>query len=133
VKPEQMHFRYKLTSQDQNWVEAGARRVANYSSLSPGAYTFQVLAANSDGVWNAAGASLRVVVVPPFYRTWWFSGLVALTVAGLVALIYRVRVGQLRKEHAAKEAFSRQLLESQEEFSRRLIESQEGERKRIAA
>jgi signal transduction histidine kinase len=54
-------------------------------------------------------------------------------VAGLIALIFRLRVSQLRKEHAAKEAFSRQLLESQEAFSRRLIESQEAERKRIAA
>ncbi|HNG34804.1 MAG TPA: two-component regulator propeller domain-containing protein [Blastocatellia bacterium] len=133
IKPAQMRFRYKLIGQDQDWIEAGARRVANYSYLSPSTYTFQVLAANSDGVWSETGASLRVVVVPPFYRTWWFRSLAALAVAGLVALIYQVRVARLRKEHAAKEAFSRQLLESREEFSRRLLESQEAERKRIAA
>jgi signal transduction histidine kinase len=132
IKPEQMRFRYKLIGQDQDWIEAGARRTANYSYLPPGRYTFNVIAANSDGVWNEAGASLRVVIVPPFYRTWWFLGLTGLSLGGLVMLIYRLRVAQLRKEHAVKEAFSRQLLESQEAFSRRLIESQESERKRIA-
>lgn len=133
VKPDQVQFRYQLVGQDPDWIEAGARRTANYSYLQPGAYNFRVLAANSDGVWDEAGASLRVVVLPPFYRTLWFRSLVALAVAGLIALIFRLRVAQLRKEHAAKEAFSRQLLESQEAFSRRLIESQEAERKRIAA
>lgn len=133
MKAEQIRFRYKLIGQDQDWVDAGTRRAVNYSYLPPGGYTFQVLAANSDGVWNDAGASLRIVVVPPFYSTWWFLGLIGLSVAGLVTLIYRLRVAQLRKEHAVKEAFSRQLLESQETFSRRLIESQESERKRIAA
>ncbi|QQS47519.1 MAG: hypothetical protein IPM66_02340 [Acidobacteriota bacterium] len=133
VKPDQVQFRYQLVGQDQDWVEAGARRTANYSYLQPGAYNFRVLAANSDGVWNEAGASLRVVVLPPFYRTWWFGGLVALATAGIIAMVFRLRVSKLRKEHATREAFSRQLLESQEAFSRRLIESQEGERKRIAA
>jgi signal transduction histidine kinase/ligand-binding sensor domain-containing protein len=133
IKPEQMRFRYKLIGQDQDWIEAGARRTANYSYLPPGQYTFNVIAANSDGVWNEMGASLRIVIVPPFYRTWWFLGLTGLSLAGLVILIYRLRVAQLRKQHAVKEAFSRQLLESQETLSRRLIESQESERKRIAA
>lgn len=133
LKPGQLRFRYKLVGQDPDWVEAGERRAANYSYLPPGGYTFRVLAANSDGVWNEVGASLRVVVVPPFYYTWWFRGMVALSLAGLITLIYRLRVAQLRKEHAVKEAFSRQLLESQKAFSRQLLESQESERKRIAA
>jgi len=133
VKSDQVRFRYQLVGQDHEWVEAGTRRTANYSYLQPGAYIFRVLAANSDGVWSGAGANLRVVVLPPFYRTWWFLGLAALATAGLLALVYRLRVTRLRKEHATREAFSRQLLESQEAFSRRLIESQEAERKRIAA
>ncbi len=133
IKSEQMRFRYKLVGQDQDWVDAGTRRAAYYPYLPPGAYTFTVIAANSDGVWNETGASLRVVVVPPFYRTWWFISLAMLSLAGMFALIYRLRVAQLRKEHAVKEAFSRQLLASREIFSRQLLASQESERKRIAA
>jgi signal transduction histidine kinase len=133
LKSEQMRFRYKLVGQDQDWVDAGTRRAAYYSYLPPGAYAFTVIAANSDGIWNETGASLRVLVTPPFYRTWWFVGLTVLSLAGMIALIYRFRVTQLRKEHAVTEAFSRELLASREAFSRQLLESQESERQRIAA
>src|SRR6201999_3164893 len=77
-------------------------------------YRFQVIAANSDGVWNTTGTSVRIVVVPPFYRTWWFISLAALTVGASLLLIYRRRVRQLERARAAQEAFSRQVKASQE-------------------
>ncbi len=78
VKSEQMRFRYKMQGLDRDWVEAGTRRTAYYPYLPPGSYTFTVIAANSDGIWNAEGASLQITVVPPFWRTWWFMTLVSL-------------------------------------------------------
>lgn len=122
VKPDQVHFRYKLIGWDRDWIDADARRVAYYSHLSPGEYTFIVIAANSDGVWSPIGASIRVVVRPPFYRTWWFIALLVVAVGGGAALIYRRRLLQFRREKA-----------QQEKFARSLIESQERERGRIAA
>ncbi|HEX9002938.1 MAG TPA: two-component regulator propeller domain-containing protein [Blastocatellia bacterium] len=120
VKSEQTRFRYRLEGQDNNWQEAGTRRVAYYSYLPPGDYTFTVTAANSDGIWNPAGASVRIVVAPPFWRTWWFLSLVSLSAAGLVFLVFRLRVAQLRRAHAAQEKFSRQLLDSQEQERQRI-------------
>ncbi|MGH9841532.1 MAG: ligand-binding sensor domain-containing protein [Blastocatellia bacterium] len=122
TKPEQVRFKYKLTGQDADWIEAGTRRAANYSYLPPGAYTFTVIAANSDGVWNNEGAQLRVVVVPAFYQTWWFRLLALLAIAGVTGLAFKRRLDQA---HHARQV--------QEDFSRRLIDSQEQERKRIAA
>ncbi len=122
IKPEQIRFKYKLEGLDADWVDAGTRRLAYYSYIPPGEYTFTVIAANSDGLWNTEGRSLRIVVSPPFYRTWWFITLASTSVAGVGVLLYRRRIAQLKRAHAAQEA-----------FSRRLIESQEGERKRIAA
>jgi signal transduction histidine kinase/ligand-binding sensor domain-containing protein len=132
IKPEQIRFRYRLEGLDTDWTEAGIRRSAYYPYLPPGDYTFKVVATNADGVWNLQGESLRITVVPPFYRTAWFIVLASLGVVGLGVLIFWYRVAQLHKEHATREAFSRQLLEAQESFSRRLIDSQEAERKRIA-
>ncbi|MGH7176570.1 MAG: ligand-binding sensor domain-containing protein, partial [Tepidisphaeraceae bacterium] len=133
INAENLRFKYKLEGLDHDWIDAGTRRTAYYPHVPPGDYTFRVIAANSDGVWNNEGKSLRVVVLPPFYRTWWFLSLAALGVGAAVWLSFRSRVAQLRREHAAREAFSRQMLDAQENFSRRLIESQEAERKRIAA
>ena len=122
VNPEHMRFKYILEGLDPDWIDVGSRRTAYYSHLPPGQYRFTVIAANSDGVWNHAGASLRVIVHPPFWRTGWF---IAVTLAALVAtawLAYRHRIASLKRLHAVQTAFSNQLIESQEQ-----------ERKRIAA
>ena len=120
VKPEQIKFKYKLEGLDTEWVDVGTRRVAYFPYLSPGSYTFLLSAANSDGVWNIVAASLRIVVEPPFWRRWWFITLASLGVAGAVFLIFRQRVARLRQAHAAQEAFSRQLLDSQEQERQRI-------------
>jgi signal transduction histidine kinase len=122
IKSEHVKFKYQLVGLDRDWVDAGTRRAVYYSHLPPGDYTFRVIAANADGVWNTEGARVRIRVLPPFYRTWWFVTAAALFVAAAAFLLYRRRVSQLKRARAA-----------QEEFSRRLIESQEQERKRIAA
>ena len=57
--PERVRFKYKLEGFDKEWVDAGARRVAYYTNLAPGAYRFRVIAANDDGVWNETGAKRR--------------------------------------------------------------------------
>ena len=121
VKPEGVTFRYRIEGVDKNWVEAGSRRTAYYSHLPPGRYTFMVVAANSDGVWNERGTSFAIIVVPPFYRTWWFYTATFILVVCLIALTFERRVAHLKRERATQEAFSRQL-----------IGSQEVERKRIA-
>jgi signal transduction histidine kinase/ligand-binding sensor domain-containing protein len=121
VDPSKVKFRYKLEGYDRNWVDAGARRTAFYSNLPPGDYTFTVLSANNDGLWNETGASLSVVIHPPFWLKPWFILVAAATVALTVFTFYAARIRQLKK---------RQLM--QQQFARELITSQENERKRIA-
>lgn len=122
LNAENSRFKYKLEGLQNDWVDAGTRRTAYYSFVPPGTYTFRVIAANSDGVWNEEGKSIRIKVLPPFYRTWWFLTLAALFVGGLVFSGFRFRLRQL--DGARR---------SQEEFSRKLLASQEQERQRIAA
>lgn len=122
INSENIRFKYKLEGADTDWVDAGTRRTAYFSHLSPGTYTFKVIAANADGVWNQAGASVRINVIPPFYKTWWFLTLVGLSAAGLLAGAIFYRDQQQKRAQAAQQAFARQL-----------IASQEAERKRIAA
>ncbi len=122
VKSHQIRFRYRLEGLDRDWTNAGGRRTAYYSRIPSGSYTFRVIAANSDGIWNMTGAALTVQVLPPFYNTWWFRLLTALSIAGLIYLIWQRRTAHWKHRQAAQQAFSRELLASQER-----------ERKRIAA
>jgi signal transduction histidine kinase/ligand-binding sensor domain-containing protein len=95
--PERVHFRYKLEGLDRDWQEAGGRREALYTNLGPGHYTFRVTAANNDGVWNEAGASLDFAVSPAFYQTAWFRGLCMLALLLLLWELYQVRIRQLQR------------------------------------
>ncbi len=121
-RPQEIRFKYQLAGFNQDWVETGTRRTAYFSSLPPGDYTFKVMADNGEGVWNTESMSLRIIVLPPFYRTGWFLMLSLLTITSIVFAAFKYRINQLEQRQAAQQAFARQL-----------IESQEAERKRIAA
>ena len=120
--PQKVRFKYKLEGYDRDWVEARERRVAYYTQVAPGTYTFRVMAANNDGIWSTHDATIQVTVIPPFWRTWWFISLAVLSFFAMTVFAYRRRILKLKLANAAQQAFSRQL-----------IESQESERKRIAA
>lgn len=96
--PERVHFRYRLEGRDKQWQEAGSRREAFYNDLPPGKYRFQVIAANSDGVWNMEGASFEFSVLPAFYQTFWFRGMTLAMLIAMLGLAYRFRMTQIAKE-----------------------------------
>lgn len=107
VVPARVRFRYRLEGLDSTWVDAGSRRVAYYSRLPPGSFRFQVAAANDDGLWNEAGASIDFRLKPRPYETLWFTGACAL---GLLTVAWggdRIRT----RRRAAREADLERLVE----------------------
>ena len=82
---KRVNFKYKLEGFDNEWVQAGDRRVAYYTNLPPGHYRFRVRAAGDDGKWNEAAAPCAVYLAPHFYQTVWFYGLCAVLLLGVVA------------------------------------------------
>ncbi len=98
LAPERIRFRYRLEGFDDDWVEAGNRRTAFYTNLTPGSYRFRVIAANADGVWNEVGDAAELFLRPAFHQTWFFAPICLLAAALLAAGIYRLRVtGLLRR------------------------------------
>ncbi len=101
VAPEKVRFKYKLEGFDQDWVDGGTRRIAYYTNLRPGRYTFRVIAANNDGLWSPTGAAFDLYLRPHFYQTYWFYALCILSLAFLVWQFYRVRLKQVEAQFAA--------------------------------
>jgi signal transduction histidine kinase/ligand-binding sensor domain-containing protein len=95
--PERARFRVRLIGQDQEWRESGGRRQAFYTSLGPGDYRFEVMAANEDGVWSLAPASLDFRIAPAFYQTNWFKLACAALLAGALYLLYLRRLSLMTK------------------------------------
>ena len=80
---------------DKDWIPAGNTRTATYTNLDPGEYTFRVKASNNDGVWNEQGASVKVIITPPFWMTWWFRTLCIFVIIGASYIFYRGRINAL--------------------------------------
>lgn len=70
--PEKITYRARLAGLDESWRELGNQRVAAFEAVPPGEYTFEVMAANGDGVRSVAPARIAVVIKPRFWETTWF-------------------------------------------------------------
>jgi signal transduction histidine kinase len=101
VAPQKVRYRYMLEGFDHAWTDAGTRRVAYYTNIPPGRYTFRVQAANNDGVWNTQGAALKFELAPHFYQTIWFYILLTAGIAGLVVLFLKRRLLAAEREFKA--------------------------------
>jgi signal transduction histidine kinase len=128
VAPEKVRYQTKLEGYDPDWEDAGNQRIAYYHELPPGAYVFRVRAANNDGVWNEAGASLAFVMEPFVWQTIWFRGGLAALLVGCGGFLVWWWT-RLRLRHALeREGSAREI----RDLAGRLINAQEDERIRLA-
>ncbi len=98
--PEENNYSFKLENYDHDWRPPGQIRSANYTSLSPGQYTFRLKAANSDGVWSDE-TTLDILIKKPWWATWW-AGMIFLGIIGFVLL--GIRDYEMRRQKAKAEA-----------------------------
>ncbi len=103
--PELNQYAYMLEGFDKEWNYTTAkRRFATYTNLDGGDYTFRVKGSNSDGVWNAEGAAIKIHITPPVWGTWWFQMLAGLIAAGSVLGLYQGRVTGLKRQQQKLES-----------------------------
>ena len=89
-------YYYRLSGIDKDWVYAGSRGYANYTNLPPGHYRFQVKAGGSTGESNMA--SIELVIIPPFWETWWFRSLCFILLTGALYGFIRWRILRIRHD-----------------------------------
>jgi ligand-binding sensor domain-containing protein len=97
-EPKKVKFKYKLVGFENEWSDPVSERTVSYTNLSPGSYTFMVIACNNDEVWNDQGAEVKFVVVPHFYQRDIFYFMAILSLIIFAYLIYRLRVKSLTQE-----------------------------------
>jgi signal transduction histidine kinase/ligand-binding sensor domain-containing protein len=98
TSPLKTRFRYRLDGFDTDWVDAGTRRQAVYTSLPPGAYSFRVVAGNSYGMWNEPGQVWAFSIAPAFYETRWFYAACVAVLALIVGAGWRFHLLQVQRE-----------------------------------
>ena len=90
-----IRFRYMLEGFDRDWGPVTRSRTADYTNLAPGHYRFLVRAFEVGSPETVSEASMRIVQLPHFYRTWWFISACLLLITLLILAVYRYRVRQV--------------------------------------
>ncbi len=100
--PDQAKFRFRLENHETGWTEGtGSGGTAHYTKLPQGTYLFRLQACNEDEVWNEAGVSLAIQVLPPFWRTWWFLTMVTLVfLAAIISSVHFISTQKLQRQLA---------------------------------
>jgi hypothetical protein len=101
-------FRYRLFGFD-DWVETSDRNYANYTNVPGGKYTFQLQAANNEGVWNSQVLSLPVVIATAWWNTWWFYVLLVVLGLGFSGWLYKRRIAQVKQREYIRSEFEKKL------------------------
>ena len=96
TNPRDNEYAYKLDGIDDDWIYSGHRRVAAYAHLDPGRYTLRVKGSNNDGVWNEAGVSIALRILPPLWRTGWAYAFYAAIIVLTVWAIRRRELNRIR-------------------------------------
>jgi ligand-binding sensor domain-containing protein/signal transduction histidine kinase len=104
TSPNRVQYRVKLEGFETEWRNPGNEHRVTFTNLDPGQYRLRVKAASGDGVWNEQGVSLDLVVIPPWWRTWWFRGALALGFLGSAATVgWAVSANRLREQQRQRE------------------------------
>ena len=96
--PEKNKYAYKMEGFDKDWVQCGTKRETNYTNLNAGEYIFRIKASNNDGVWNETGTSIKVIILPQWWATWWFRLLMGFTAIIILTSVYYLRIRQFENQ-----------------------------------
>ncbi len=90
-----VRYRHRLLGLHKEWQEPSDQRAVTFASLRPGAYTFEVMAINAEGVESAAPAAFSFTIQPPFWQRWWFIALCLMLLGAVLYAIHVVRLNRL--------------------------------------
>ncbi len=96
--PIKNKYAYKLIGFNKNWIYT-KNRIAHYTNIDPGNYIFRVKASNNDGIWNEAGTSLIIKIVPPFWATIWFKSVVIFIILAFIIWMFRRQVKSIERQN----------------------------------
>lgn len=112
VNPQKQRYMYFLEGYSSDWIQLPeGQRVASFANIPAGEYIFRVKASNGEGVWSVKPAEVKVIILPPWYKTWWAYMGYVLIVLGAFLLYRKITLGRLElknrialeKLHAEKE------------------------------
>ncbi|MEO7991301.1 MAG: two-component regulator propeller domain-containing protein [Chryseolinea sp.] len=97
VNLEKKQYQYMLEGFDKSWNTIGTKRTATYTNLDPGEYIFKVRGLDNNGNWSANIKALNVIIIPPYWKTWWFRIFVTLSVLAAIIVFSTIKLRMSKK------------------------------------
>jgi signal transduction histidine kinase len=97
--PEKVNYAYFLQGWDKDWNYTGNVRTINYNNISEGSYWLRIKSTNAEGRWNTKEATIKIIVLPPWYRTWWAYALYLVVLSAFIYIYYEYRIRQSKLEY----------------------------------
>lgn len=111
TQAEKTVFYYQLEGFDKGWQYAGTNRKITYTNLDGGKYTFKVKAISANKIESISYDYVKITIIPPFWKTWWFLTLTIILFLVLIWLIYQYRVNEIKKKEKLKTAYNKKIAE----------------------
>lgn len=97
--PEHIKYAYYLEGLDKNWRPASAQRTISYNNIPEGNYTLHIRSTNASGKWNKHQTTLKVIITPPWFRTWWAYLFYTASIVGLILAFIRYKTSKARLQY----------------------------------
>ncbi|MBL4677012.1 MAG: response regulator, partial [Mucilaginibacter sp.] len=120
---EKKEYRYRLVGYESDWHNLGTRNSLTYTNLDPGTYTLMVKGLNNNRQWSAKVSDIKIVITPPFWKTWWFKLLLFLAIAGGVVVVFYLRLSGIRNRNRQLEREVNLRTQQLSETNSQLVES----------
>ncbi|MCB0852733.1 MAG: hypothetical protein KDD63_10940, partial [Bacteroidetes bacterium] len=118
LQPQKNQYAYMLEGFDDEWIYTNIRK-ATYTNIDPGEYTFKVKGSNNDGIWSEENAELKIIIHPPWWKTWWAYGIYVFLITVAVWWIFRMRMEALRREMKTKARIEKAKMDEREKVRAR--------------
>src|SRR5690606_20130560 len=99
-----IQYAYKLEGLHDNWINTGFETRASFTQLKPGDYSFRLRYTDVDGNWHEAKKALHIVILPPWWQTWWFRALLGMVSVSMVIAVFYLRISAIKKQNRLLEA-----------------------------
>lgn len=113
TNPAKNQYAYKLEGFHDDWIYTGNKRTASFTNLDPGEYIFKAKGSNNHGIWNEQGTSIKITILPPWWKTWWAYASYLILILILLNILrkYDLKRQHLKNELALEHKHSEKLRE----------------------
>lgn len=87
-------FSTRLKGLEDRWFYQGNATSIRYNQLPAGDYILEIKGKDSRGIDSASILSIPISIGEIFYKTWWFTLLVILCIAGIIYIVFQYRLQQ---------------------------------------